>query len=61
MKIYQIKTSFVISILLFVENCLLYDTIHECSVRLRTGPNPVEINRFRSHTENVLINASTLN
>ena len=37
-------------ILLFVENCLKYDTIHEFSVWLRTGFNPADINWFLSHT-----------
>ena len=27
----------------------IVDTIHDFSVWLRTGSNPVEINRFRSH------------
>ena len=36
-------------ILFFVENCLLYDTIHDFSVWLRTGSNPSDINRFLRH------------
>ena len=34
-------------ILIFIENCLSYDAIHE-SVWLRTGSNPADINRFWS-------------
>ena len=41
---------FMILILIFVENCLLFDAIHDFSVWLRTGSNPVDSNRFRSHT-----------
>ena len=33
---------FIIFILLFVENCLLYDAIYDCSA---------EINPFRNHTK----------
>ncbi len=39
-----------IFILLFVGNCLQYDTIYVFSVQLRTSSNPANINRFRSHT-----------
>ena len=37
---------FMISNLIFVENY----AIHDFSVLLRTGSNPPDINRFRSHT-----------
>ena len=33
-----------------MENCLLYDAIHDLSIWLRTGFNQADINRFRSHT-----------
>ena len=46
----KIGVDFMISILIFVENWLLYRDIHDFSVRLRTGSNPADINRFRSHT-----------
>ena len=35
---------------IIVENCLLYDALHDFSVWLRIGSNPVDINQFRSHT-----------
>ena len=35
---------------IFVENYLYLDTIHDLSVWMRTGSNPAESNRFRSHT-----------
>ncbi len=39
-----------IILLLLVDNCLLYiDAIHEFSVWPRTGSNPADIYRFRSH------------
>ena len=41
---------FMIFILIFVENCLQYDAIHDFSVWLRTGSYPADINRFRIHT-----------
>ena len=41
-----------IFILIFVENCLLYDALLDSSLGLRNGSNPVVINRFRSHTGN---------
>jgi len=46
------KTSinFIIFISIFVKNCLLFDAIHDFSVWLRIGSNPVDINRFQSHT-----------
>ena len=46
------KTSIniMIFILIFVENCLYFDAIHDFSVWLRTGSNPTDSNRFRSHT-----------
>ena len=39
-----------IFILMFVENLLIYDIVHDFSVWLRTGSNPVNINWFRSNT-----------
>ncbi len=39
-----------IFILIFVENCLWFDAIYAFSVWLRTGPNPADSYRFRSHT-----------
>ena len=39
-----------IFILIFVENCLYYDAIHDFSVWLRTGSNPADISWFRSDT-----------
>ncbi len=42
--------NFMIFILIFVENCLQFDAVHNFSVCLRTGYNPTDINRFRSHT-----------
>ena len=47
---------FIIFILIFVENCLKYDAIHDFSVWLRTGSNSADINGFRSHTVNVYLN-----
>ena len=41
-----------IFILIFVENCLLFDAIH-FSVWLRTGSNPADINQFKSYTVKV--------
>ena len=35
-----------------MQNCLLYDAILDFSVCLKTGSNPADINRFRSHTGN---------
>ena len=43
-----------IFILIFVEKCLLFDAVHDFSVWLRTGSNPVDSNRFRSHTDQSL-------
>ena len=42
--------TFMIFILILVENCLYYDGIHVFLVWLRTGSNPANINRFRSQT-----------
>ena len=39
-----------IFVLIFLENCLLYDDTHDFSVWIRTGSNPADINKFRSHT-----------
>ena len=39
-----------IFILIFAENCLQFDAIHDFSVSLRTGSNPADKERFRSHT-----------
>ena len=36
--------------MIFVENRLCLDVIHDISVRLRTGSNPAVNNRFRSNT-----------
>ena len=44
------KPHFTILILIFVENCLLYDGIHSFSVWLITSSNPADINRCQSHT-----------
>ncbi len=48
----KIKTgiNFMNFILIFVENCVLFDDIHDFSVWLITGSNPVDSDRFRSHT-----------
>ena len=40
----------IIIIFMFVENSMQYYTLHYFSVWLRTGYNPADINRFRSHT-----------
>ena len=40
------KTDVSIFILLFVENGLLYDTIHDFSLWFRTGSKLADINRF---------------
>ena len=62
MKNYKNKTSFISSegpkakktginimifILIFVENCLEFDAIHDISVWLRTDSNPADSNRFK--------------
>ena len=39
-----------IFILVFMEHDLQQDAIHDFSVWLRAGSNPVDINQFRSHT-----------
>ena len=39
---------FMILLLIFVENCLWYDAIHDFSVWLRTGFNPPDVNLFQS-------------
>ena len=49
-RVYKTGINFRIFILIFVENCLKFDAIHDFSVRLRTGSNPVDCNRFQSHT-----------
>ncbi len=51
----QKKTVVNIEIFIFVDNCLQYDAIHDFLVLLRTGSNPADINRFRSHTGNIII------
>ena len=48
MKNYKIEIQFHDFILIFMEN--FYNAIHDCSVWLRTGSNPADINRFRSNT-----------
>ncbi len=40
--------NFMIFILIFIENCLKFDAIHDFSVWLRTGSNQTDSNRFRS-------------
>ena len=58
MKNYKIETSFVGPrnwgfydiFLIFVQNCLLYNDVHDFSVWLRPDSNPADINRFRSDT-----------
>ena len=47
------KTDFNFRILIFVENCLQYDTLHYISVKMSTGSYPADINRFRIRTENI--------
>ncbi len=49
MKNYKIKTSFVSP-----------DAIHDFSVWLRTGSNPVDCNRFQSHTGKVVANLGVI-
>ena len=45
-----------IFILIFMENCLLYDALNDFSVWLRAGSYPADFNRFRSHDgKNILI------
>ena len=46
------KTGFtsIIAHFIFVENWILYDTIHDFSIWLRTGSNSAYINRFRNHS-----------
>ena len=39
-------------ILIFVENCLKFNTIHDFSVWQRPDINPADINRFLSQTGN---------
>ena len=34
-----------------MENCLLFDPIHDFSVLLKIGSNPADINLFWSYTE----------
>ena len=38
-----------IFILIFIENCLLYDALYDFSAWPRTISNPADINRFGSH------------
>ena len=38
-------------IFIFVENWILYDTIHDFSLQLRIGSYQPDISRFQSHTE----------
>ena len=49
------KTDINIIFLLFVENCLSYDAIHNFSVWLSTSSYPADINQFRSHTGKKLL------
>jgi len=42
--------NFMIFILIFVENCLQFDAIQDFSFWLRTDPDQVDSNQFRSHT-----------
>ena len=46
----ELSADFMIFILIFVENCLWFDSIHDFSVWLRTGSILTDSNRFRSHT-----------
>ena len=63
MKNYKIKAranrtgiNFIIYVLISVQNYLQFDAVHDFSVWFRTGSNPVDINRFGSHTgKNILI------
>ena len=50
------KTGFnsMIFIIVFLENCLLNNAIHDLSEWFRTDSNPADINWFRSHTEKLL-------
>ena len=50
-----------IFLLVFVENCLLYDAIHDFSVWPRTGSNPPDINPFRIYTELYFLFATIVN
>jgi len=51
MKNHKIKTgiNIMILILIFIENCLKFDAVHEFSVWLRTGYNPEDSNRCILH------------
>ena len=51
----KIGINFMISIIIFVRDCLYYNSKQHFSVWLRTGSNPADINRFRSHTGKVLL------
>ncbi len=42
--------NFMIFILIFVENCLYFEAIHDFSVWLKTASNPTDRNRFQGHT-----------
>ncbi len=54
-RCYITGIDFMIYIFMFVGNCLLYDAIHDFSVRLRTGSNPADIIRLGNHTGKHLI------
>ena len=41
---------FMIFIFIVVEICMLFGAIHDFLVWLRTGSNPADSKRFRSHT-----------
>ena len=42
--------NFIVFSSIIMENCLLYDAIYDFKVWLRTGSNPLDINRFGNHT-----------
>ena len=52
LRILKTGLNLIIFYLIFVENYLKYDAIHNISVQLRTSSNPADIYRFQSHTEN---------
>ena len=54
MENYKNKNQFC-SILIFVENCLYYDAIPDFLVLLRTGSNPVDVERFGSYTKKKIL------
>ncbi len=47
--------NFMIFILIFAENCLKFDALHDFSVWLTIDFNPADSNRFQSHTGKYII------